>query len=234
MSKILGIIPARAGSKRLPGKNKRLFDGKPLIQHIMEASLKSKRITNLVVNTDDEDILRMASDYEGIEFMKRPAEIAGDDAPAIQYVQYTLDRLKERGVLFDTVVILQPTSPLTLSEDIDGTIDLLLSSDAESSVSVMKLDHATHPVKMKTMQGVELFPFLEEEKGRMAENELPEIYVRNCSVYVSRTEVIKSGKIIGEHCLGYLMPRERSVDINDIVDFSFAEFLKKEMLKESE
>lgn len=234
MSNILGIIPARAGSKRLPGKNKRLFHGKPLIHYVINAGMKSQRITHLVVNTDDDDILSMADDFPNIEFMRRPPEISGDNSQAIEYVQFTLDEYRNRGVVFDIVVILQPTSPLTMAKDIDGTIDLLLHSNADSSVSVMKLDHAIHPVKLKTMAGDMLLPYLEDERGRMAENELPDIYVRNCSVYVSRTHIMESGKIIGDNCLGYLMPRERSIDINDKVDFAFAEFLKKGLLERGE
>lgn len=234
MSNILGIIPARAGSKRLPNKNKLPFDGKPLIQHIIEAGQKAKRITQLVVNTDDTDILAMEKDFQGLTFLKRPEELAKDDSPAIAYVQYTIEKFKKEGITFDAVVILQPTSPLTLPEDIDGTIDLLLNSKADSSVSVMKLDHATHPVKMKTMEGQKLNPYFEEERGRMAEHELTEVYVRNCSVYVTRTPVMEGGQIIGDTCLGYLMPRERSIDINDRMDFTFAEFLKKGLSKGGE
>lgn len=114
-----------------------------------------------------------------------------------------------------------------LWKDIDNTIRLLKNSNADSSVSVMKLDHATHPIKMKVMEGDKLNPFLEEERGRMAEHELPTIFVRNCSVYVSTLETIQAGKIIGEDCRGYVMPMERSVDINNPIDFDFAEFLYK-------
>lgn len=227
--KILGVIPARAGSKRLPGKNKLPFDGKPLIQHIILAASRSKLLTDIVVNTDDEDILSMAASFENVHFIKRPPQYATDDAPAIGYVQHTLAQLESNEIHYDIVVILQPTSPLTLSEDIDKTIELLLSSEADSSVSVVKLDHAIHPIKLKTMDGAVLHPFFEGENGRMAEKDLPEIYVRNCSVYVSRRKVIDQGKIIGEVCLGYIMPRERSIDINDITDFAFAEFLKKKL-----
>ena len=114
---------------------------------------------------------------------------------------------------------------MTTAEDIDGTIELLESSGAESAVSVMKLDHATHPLKMKTLQGDRLLPYLEEERGRMAAHELPEIYVRNCSVYATRRTAIDRGQVIGQDCRGYVMPRERSLDINEELDLEFAEFL---------
>ena len=129
------------------------------------------------------------------------------------------------GSLIEAVAIVQPSSPLTLARDIDGTIDLLDQSGAESAVSVVQVDHAIHPAKLKVMQGDRLLPYLEAEGERMAEFQLPRVYVRNCAVYVSRRAVIESGKILGDDCRGYEMPRERSVDINSPFDLEFARFL---------
>lgn len=221
--KILGIIPARAGSKRIPGKNIKPILGKPLVAYSIEAALKSKLLTHVAVSSDSAEVLKIAAQYPEVIPIQRPAELADDHSPAIDYVKHTLQALGEK---FDIVVILQPSSPLTLPEDIDHTIELLINHpEADSSVSVMKLDHATHPVKLKVKKDDLLLPFWEEENGRMAAHELPELYVRNCAVYVSRSSTITSGKIIGDHCVGFLMPRERSVDINDPIDFEFAEFL---------
>jgi CMP-N,N'-diacetyllegionaminic acid synthase len=173
----------------------------------------------------------IGSEYKDLICLKRPETISGDLAPAISYVHHALEYLDKS---YDYIVIIQPTSPFTTGEDIDKTIQLLYNSEADSSVSVMKLDHAIHPVKLKTMEGMELKPFLEEENGRMAAHELPELYVRNCSVYVSSNEVIQAGKTIGAKCLGYEMPRERSIDINDPIDFEFAEFmLKRQSISEN-
>lgn len=221
--KILGIIPARAGSKRIPGKNIKPLLGKPLVAYSIEAALKSKFLTHVAVSSDSAEVLNIAKHYPKVTLINRPSELADDHSPAIDYVKHTLQTLSEK---FDLVVILQPSSPLTLPEDIDGTIQLLLQHpEADSSVSVMKLDHAIHPVKLKVKKDDVLLPFLEEENGRMAAHELPELYVRNCAVYVSRSTTVAQGKIIGDHCMGFLMPRERSVDINDPIDLAFAEFL---------
>ena len=90
----------------------------------------------------------------------------------------------------------------------------------------MKLDHAIHPLKLKTLAADgRLLPYLEEERGRMAAHELPPLYVRNGSVYVTRRRVIEAGAIIGDPCVGYVMPRERSIDINDAMDLELANFL---------
>ncbi|MGC6415402.1 MAG: cytidylyltransferase domain-containing protein [Bacteroidia bacterium] len=231
MPNILGIIPARAGSKRLPGKNKKNFLGKPLIKNIIDTALKSNLLDSIVVTTDDLEIIEYQEDYPTINFLHRPKAISGDNSPSIEYVNHALTQLRSKFQPFDIIVILQPTSPLTLAADIDATIKTLIDSKMESAVSVVKLDHAIHPIKMKTLKGVQLNPFLEEEKGRMAESELPEIYVRNCSVYATRIDVIRAGRIISESCAAYIMPRERSIDINDATDFKFAEFLVREQMQ---
>ncbi len=225
---ILGVIPARGGSKRVKGKNKKKLAGKELIRYAIEATLASKKITQIVVSSDDDDILSIAKEYANVLALRRPEEISGDKAPAITYMQHALSVIDSE---FDYTVIIQPSSPFTLGEDIDQTINLLIEGEGDSSVSVMQLDHAIHPVKLKTLENDVLIPFLEEENGRMAAHELPEIYVRNCSVYVSSIELINEGEIIGNKCLGYVMPRERSIDINDPIDFEFAEFLMKKHVK---
>jgi CMP-N,N'-diacetyllegionaminic acid synthase len=223
VAKILAIIPARGGSKRVPGKNKKMLAGKPLIAYAIEAVLQSSIVNKVVVSSDDDDILSIAQNYEKVTALRRPVEISGDEATAITYVQHALDSIQES---FDTVVIVQPSSPLTKTDDINATIDLLHHHpEADSAVSVMKLDHAIHPIKLKTMDQNVLKPYVEEEKGRMAAHELPELYVRNCSVYVSKIDTISKGSILGDISVGYVMPRERSIDINDPIDFEFAEFL---------
>ena len=220
---ILGIIPARAGSKRIPGKNTRILDGKPLISYVLDAATGSTLINQLVVSSDSPEVLEIAGGYPSVKTIKRPVELADDRSPAIDYVKHALDELKPQE--FSHIVIIQPSSPLTKTEDIDNTIRLLLNSGADSAVSIMKVDHATHPVKLKILQGDKLGAFWEEENGRMAAHELPELYVRNCAIYSSKISVIEKGMIIGDDCRGYLMPRERSVDINDPVDFEFAGYL---------
>jgi CMP-N-acetylneuraminic acid synthetase len=222
----LGIIPARAGSKRLPRKNVRPLAGKPLVAWTIEAARQSRRLARLVVSSDDPEVLEIAAKYDPPLALERPAAISADESLAIEFVRHALTMLEQKGQgPFDAVAILQPSSPLTSPADIDGTIDLLASTDADTAVSVMRLDHAIHPLKMKVMEGDRLLPYLEEERGRMAAHELPAIYVRNCSVYAARRRTIDRGQVIGDDCRGYVMPRERSLDINEELDLEFAEFL---------
>lgn len=223
---LLGIIPARKGSKRVPDKNFRLLAGKPLFTYIAEAALGSKRLNDVVLNTDHDDIIAYSQKhYPSIIVLKRPEVLSQDMSPAIDYVTHTLQVLGEKGKHYDGVVILQPSSPLTLPGDIDSTIDLLISSGADTAVSIVKLDHMVHPVKLKMLDHDKLLPFLKEEDGKMAAHELPDVYVRNCAVYATLMRCIEEGKIIGDDCRGFIMPPERSVDINEMIDFEFVEFL---------
>lgn len=199
-----------------------MLGNKELVRYAIEAALNAKEVNTVAVSSDDDDILTIAKSYNNVIAIRRPQSISGDMAPAITYVHHALDILNES---FDYTVIIQPSSPFTLGVDIDETIKLLYGSKADSSVSVMKLDHAIHPAKLKVMEHDRLNAYIEEENGRMAAHELPELYVRNCSVYVSTIASIRNNKIIGDICLGYEMPRERSVDINDPIDFEFAEFM---------
>ena len=200
--------------------------GKPLVAWTIEAAQRAQRLARLVVSSDDDEVLGIATGYGARMALKRPDEISGDESLAIEFVRHALIELEAAGEgPFDTVVILQPSSPLTLADDIDKTVDLLATSGADSAVSVMQLDHAIHPLKMKTLDGDRLLPYLEDERGRMAAHELPTIYVRNCSVYATRRRVVERGQVIGQDCRGYVMPRERSLDINEELDLQFAEFL---------
>lgn len=224
---VLGIIPARGGSKRVPGKNKRVLAGKPLVGWVIEAALQAKSLDRIVVSSDDDEILHLCQRYPAVLALKRPSEISGDASPAIDYVRHALTLLESNeGERYDVVVILQPSSPLTRPQDIDATLELLYSTGADSAVSVMQLDHAIHPAKLKTLRDdQQLIPYLEKENGRMAAHELPKIFVRNCAVYASKRSVIEQGVVIGNDCRGYVMPREYSVDINDEFDMEFADFL---------
>lgn len=229
--RVLGIIPARGGSKRLPGKNMRELGGKPLVVRSIEASLGSKMLDRIAISSDWQKVLDLEKKYndERLEFLKRPDEISNDKSPAIEYIKHAIEYFHEKGLDFDAVALIQPSSPLTTSKDIDHTINILLKTEADTAVSVVKLAHDLNPIKMKIMEGDKLLPYMEDEKGRMSDGELPEIYIRNGSVYAIRLSVIEQNRIIGDDCRGFVMERENSVDINDELDFQFAEFLIKKI-----
>jgi CMP-N,N'-diacetyllegionaminic acid synthase len=220
---VLAIIPARKGSKRVERKNTRLLAGIPLIEYVLRAATQSKLITTLVVSSDDDEVASITSRYPSAEFIPRPAHLSTDTSPAIDYVRHALEHKAQSS--WNLIVIIQPTTPFVRPEDIDGTIALAIENDVPSAVSVMKIGQLHHPWKLKTMRGSMLEPFMMEEKNIRQAQELPELYTRNGGVYVTTMETISKGLIIDDPCLGFVMPSDRSVDINDPIDFDFAEFL---------
>ncbi len=225
--KILTIIPARAGSKRVVNKNVRKLGGKSLVERAMELAISlSDLIDKTVLSSDGDAILNEAKNFPEILALKRPEGISGDKAPAITYVQHALHEVEKNGDHYDIVVILQPSSPFTLAEDVRGTIEQLdFANGVEASVSVMESDHAYHPMKLKRLQNKRLISYLEDEKGQTMAHELPVLYVRNGSVYVAGRNLVNKGIVISDESNAYVMPRERSIDINDELDFKFAEFM---------
>lgn len=229
---ILGIIPARAGSTRLPNKNILPFAGKPLSSYIMETAYSTNFINKIAVTSDSDIVLNIASEFNNFITIKRPPELASNKSPAIDYVKHTINFLNYKyGMVFNIIVILQPTSPLTLAQDIDRTIQTLIETKADSAVTVVEVNQMINPLKLKVMVSDRLYPYLEEENMRMAAHELPKVYVRNCAVYATTIDTINNNKIIGNDCRGVIMPPERSVDINTLIDFEFAEYLYLKQLE---
>lgn len=225
--KILAIIPAREGSKRVPHKNFRAFANTTLLDLAIQQALDAKLVDRIVVNSDAPQVQAIAAKYEakGIDFLERPKELASDESPAIDYMIQTINHYQSKGILYDWVVIIQASSPLREGKDIDATIQLLKdNSSGDSAVSVVKLPHMIHPHKLKKMNGVTLEPWLVDEGQKTSAHELPDIFVRNCAVYVFKTSHLLQGITYGENSLGYIMPEETSVDINDMIDFEFAEY----------
>lgn len=226
MTRVLGIVPARAGSRRVPGKNTRLVGGVPLVTRSIQSAAAATSLTVVCVSSDDEQVLTTAAAFSQVQVLRRPAKLATDTALAIEYVKHALSTLEERGIPpFDAVAIVQPSSPFTTAADIDETVAKLLQTGADSTVTVVELDHALQPAKFKRLEGDRLRAYFEEEAGRMAAHELPKLYVRNGSVYAARTATIARGSLLGDDSRAVVMPKERSVDINDELDFAFAEFL---------
>lgn len=223
MSKILGIIPLRAGSKRIPNKNLRLLDGKPLFTYIFDAAVQSKSITKLVCTTDIPELLSSPGNWPNIKMIKRPEALASDTSPAIDYVHHVLE--EEENIDYDYIIILQCTSPFTTAEDIDIALSLAVQHNYSCLASVVEVPHDVHPMKFKLLRSGMLEDYLLEENGKTSTHELEKVYVRNGSIYISSLELVRKRKILSDPCAAYLMPRERSIDINDEMDLAFAEFL---------
>ena len=220
---MIAIIPARGGSKGLPGKNIKEMCDKPLIAYTIEAALKSKSIDHVILSTDDEEIAAVAKKYGAEVPFMRPAELASDTAMAVDNYIYTIGRLeKEWNTKIDSFVVLQPTSPLRIAEDIDGAVELFNARNADSVVTYVK---EAHPIfwHKKIDENNKLEDIFE---GTIANRqELPITYYPNGAVYVFSTEMIRQKKYYTDKSYAYIMPRERSIDIDFIDDFKYAEFL---------
>lgn len=209
----------------MPRKNVKALGGRPLVAWAIAAATEARLVDRVCVSTDDDEILGLAETTLAGCGLRRPPEIATSESMAIEYVTHALDTFARAGEAFDAVVIVQPTSPFTEGPDIDAALELLDRSGADSVVTVVKLAHDLHPVKMKLLEGDRLIPYVEEERGRMAYQQLPDVYVRNGSVYAIRCSTLASGELLGSDSRGVVMPRERSVDINEPIDLAWAEFL---------
>ena len=220
---MLAIIPARGGSKGLPQKNIRILNGKPLIAYTIEQALLSKEIDRVIVSTDNEEIACVAKKYGAEIPFFRPDELSTDNSKAIDAYIYTINRIaKEESIEINEFVVLLPTSPLRLSDDIDNAVNLFKSKDADSVISYTK---ENHPISWhKKLDANNKFIPIFEDTFDNRQNNTP-TYYPNGSIYVFNYSLLCKGKYYSENSYAYIMPRERSIDIDYIEDFEYAEFI---------
>ena len=229
--KILGVITARGGSKGLLGKNIKMLGEKPLIAYSIDVAKKSDFITHTIVSTDDQEIAEIARTYGGDVPFLRPTELATDTVGHVEVMQHATAFMEEKlGIVFDYVVIFQPTSPFRTKEDIDGTIKKLIETGADSAVSLVEIDSAYNPVKIKKMEGDRVLSYCMEELEGLRRQDLPKAYRRSSAVYAMRRELLmKEGKLYGDFITGFLTPNERFIDIDTADDWERAEKMLKSL-----
>jgi CMP-N,N'-diacetyllegionaminic acid synthase len=219
---VLALIPARGGSKGLPGKNIRPAGGRPLIAWTIEAARASRYIDRTVLSSDDPSIAAIASQFGcEVPFM-RPDELATDKADSMGVVRHALASLPDR---YDHLVLLQPTSPLRIAADIDAAFDLYIESGASTCVSVCEPDK--HPYWMVTMAADrtmrQLFP---PEQIPTRRQDAPPVFALNGAIYIAPTDYLAAGgDFITAGTIGYVMPKDRSFDIDTELDLRLADFL---------
>jgi len=219
--KILAVIPARGGSKGIPKKNIKMIAGKPLIAWTIEAAKQSKYIDRLIVSSDDDEIIRVACEWNCEAPFVRPAELALDSTPGVSPVLHAIAECPG----YDYVVLLQPTSPLRTVEDIDGCIEQCVSEGESICVTVCEAEQS--PLWMYQLSSQKsLSPYLSQEKEIESRQGLPVLYVMNGAVYVADCNLLKKmNSYVTEYTTGYIMPGERSMDIDDQFQFDIVEFL---------
>lgn len=218
--KILAIIPARGGSKGVPGKNIKPAGGKPLIAWMIQAAKASRFIDRLVLSSDDEKIIKTAERF-GCEIpFVRPSELARDESSSSDVILHALNKISG----YDYVMLLQLTSPLTITEDIDGCIESCITSRSTAMVSVTEPDKS--PYWMFEMEeGNTLVPVLgKREYLNKRRQDLPRVYMPNGAIYIAESGWFSHHKsFFTDTTAGYVMPRERSLDIDTELDFKLLE-----------
>lgn len=224
--RVLGVIPARGGSVRLPGKNMLPVGGVPLVSWALRCAMACDALNKVVVSSDDPKVLELAESAMPGSAVLRPEELTTAKSPAVAYLRHALDRENEVGAdPYDAVVILQPTSPFRVPDDIEAALDALQRNEADSAVTITRVAHDLHPWKFKVLDGERLVGFVADEGGRRSHDELPPVYVRDGGVYAIRVGALDHADILGPVSVGVEVPRERSIDINEAIDLELAEVM---------
>ena len=212
----IAIIPARAGSKGLKKKNIRPLCGKPLILHTVIAALESNLIDKVLVSTDDEEVKKIVEQYD-LEVIDRPKELAEDHTPTLPVLTHAIDQIEGH---ISCIVVLQPTSPLRSSKQIDEAINLY-NDQCSSIISVCVAEHS--PYKMFNIKNKYLQDFISKKWRGMPRQKLPTVYRENGAIYVTSVKNLLSGDIAGRNPRPFLMSSETSVDIDTFYDLCVAE-----------
>ena len=229
MSKILAVITARGGSKGVPRKNIRLVCGKPLIAHTIETALQVRsHLHRLIVSTEDAEIAAVSREYGAQVPFLRPPELAADTTPSLPVLQHAVREVEALdGTRLDWVLLLQPTSPLRTADDILAALALAEAGGCDSVISVVQTP--IHPLFMKRIREDRLLPFsveLTEKEGTRRQDAQPPAYVRNGAIYLTRREVLmEQNSIWGRIIRPYVMPAERSVNVDSELDLKLAELM---------
>jgi CMP-N,N'-diacetyllegionaminic acid synthase len=222
--RVLGLIPARGGSKGIPRKNLAPLMGKPLLAYTAAAALQARRLARVVLSTDDETIAEVGRSLGLDAPFLRPAELALDETPMLPVVQHAVRALEQQGEHYDAVCLLQPTSPLRSGEMIDGCIRQLEQSDAEAVVSVCEVPHHFNPHWVyfgDPATGLHLSTGEAQPIGRR--QALPPAYHREGSVYVTMRDVLmEANSLYGNRLMGYLVDPATSVNIDSPADLVHA------------
>jgi CMP-N-acetylneuraminic acid synthetase len=219
----LAIVPARGGSKRLPRKNILDLNGKPLITYSIEAGLKSNYVDSVVVSSDNDEILKIAKEHKA-QTVKRPDFLANDTATTFDAIKHTIENSEK----YDYIVLLQPTSPLRDARHIDEAIELLDEKDADAIVSVCEMEHS--PLWSNSLdESLSMQGFLKDEVLNKRSQDLETYYRLNGAIYICKIEKLLEEKsfLLKNNIFAYVMSRERSIDIDEKIDFDIANLFIK-------
>ena len=217
--KILGIIPARGGSKGIPHKNIVNLCGKPLISYTIEAGLKSNYIDYLMVSTDDNEIASLSKELGAQIPFLRPKELASDKAKTLDAILHATNNLYDMGMVFDDLVLLQPTQPLRTAEDIDRAIEKYFENGCKDLASVSEVDD--NPILIRFIKNDELIPIL-NTSSTCRRQDMPKYYRVNGCIYINNIRNLNGNTSFNDNIIPYIMKKEHSIDIDDYFDLEVA------------
>jgi CMP-N-acetylneuraminic acid synthetase len=224
---ITAIIPARAGSRGLPRKNVLRLAGRPLIVWSIDAACHAESVNSVIVSTDSEEIADISREAgAGIPFL-RPAELATDAAGTVDVVLHAIDELEQRGEVVDWVLLLQPTSPLRTSRDIEDAIALQRSAGAPAVVSVVPLAHPPHWSRRLTADG-RLEPWLDAPTPARRQDAEPLVEVNGAIYLIAAATLRAERNFLPDGTRALVMPKERSIDIDTAWDFHLADLILRD------
>jgi CMP-N,N'-diacetyllegionaminic acid synthase len=223
---VFGLIPARGGSKGIPDKNIAPCADRPLIAWTCEAASGSALLARTIVSTDSDRIARVAGEWGVAAPFLRPAELAQDTTPSIDVLLHALSWLEARPEEVRALVLLQPTSPLRTSAHIDAAVQLFLDSGADSVVSVMRAPHRFHPSSVLRDVDGWLAPYEGTSHTVRRRQDAPPVFARNGpAILVVSPALLRAGRLYGDRTRGFVMSAEDSVDVDELSDLRYAEFL---------
>ncbi|WP_046745278.1 acylneuraminate cytidylyltransferase family protein [Kordia zhangzhouensis] len=227
--KILAVIPARGGSKGVPGKNKKLLNGKPLIHYSIDAALQCKYISEVLVTTDDDEIIKISKSLGANVPFKRPEHLAEDTTPTLPVLQHAIAFLKEEGKEFDAICLLQPTSPFRPKGFLDKALKTFQEKQTDSLVSVLEVPHQYNPHWTFEANEKGILHIATGEKQIISRRqELPKAYHRDGSIYITKTNVIESQNSLYGQSISYIVSDiAYYVNIDTLEDWQQAEKLAK-------
>lgn len=222
---ILGIIPARGGSKGIPDKNIKFLNGKPLIAYTIEQAKSSKLLSKFIVSTDSTEITRISKKFGAEVPFLRPNNLAKHDSPSIGYVKHAISFFKDRGIFFDAVCILQPTSPFRPDGVIDRAIKKFQQNDIDTLISVREVPNHYNP---HWVFFVDDNKYLKISTGNTElitrRQNLPQAFHRDGAIYIVRTSFLEvSNKLIGKRLIGYVINSPALINIDTEEDWNIAE-----------
>jgi CMP-N,N'-diacetyllegionaminic acid synthase len=223
--RVLGLVPARGGSRGVPRKNVRLLLGRPLLQYTAEAALAARRLSKVVLSTDDDEIAEIGRRLGLAVPFIRPGSLARDDTPTLPVVQHAVRWLEEHNERFDAICLLQPTTPLRRAGQIDECIDLLEATGADAVITTLPvpLEYNPHWVYFRAPDG-KLTLSTGETTPIARRQELPLAFRREGSVYVTRRDVlVEQNSMFGDQVVGYPIDEDATIDINTLDDWRRAE-----------